>query len=260
MQEKLGRATMQQIADAGGVSRMTVSLALRNHPQISPETRDRIQEIARHMGYRPDPEVSKLMSHLRRLRPARDPSVLGLITTAEEPGPWRSNRHFARFYEGAVHRAEELGYHLEEFWLKQPGLTSQRLTRILETRSIEGLLIGPLYRPSAHLSIDFSRFAAAEPGHNVWRPRIHRADHHQFHGMLMAVRQLERLGYRRIGLALLQGFDRRTIHNWEGAYLYCAQKLGKTDRIPPLATKTLDKTAFGRWFRQHRPEAVIASH
>jgi hypothetical protein len=36
--------TMQKIADEAGVSRMAVSLALRNSPKISAETRERIQE------------------------------------------------------------------------------------------------------------------------------------------------------------------------------------------------------------------------
>lgn len=254
------RPSLQHIADAARVSRMTVSLALRNHPRISPATRERIQRIARDLGYRPDPEIAKLMAHLRRSRPTSNRATIALLTTAGRPEPWRFNRHFARFYEGAMRRADELGYKLEEFWLKQPGLSSDRMAKILHTRSIEGLLVGPLARPSAHLSLDLSHFAAAEYGQNVWRPRLHRADHNQFQGMLLAMRKLQRLGYRRIGLAVLEGYDRRVWHTWEGAYLFCQQRADRQDRLPTFVAKNLDRPGFERWFDKHQPDVVIGSH
>lgn len=43
--------TMQQIADACGVSRGTVDRALHNKPGIRPEVADRVREKARDMGY-----------------------------------------------------------------------------------------------------------------------------------------------------------------------------------------------------------------
>jgi len=251
---------MQQIADAAGVSRMTVSLALRNHPRISPETRERIQQVAERLGYRPDPHVSKLMAYLRRAKPAKQSAVLGLITDAEKPEPWRLNRHYNKFYRGACQRATQFGYQLEEFWLKEPGMTSRRLTRILETRSIEGLVIGPISRSLGHLSIDFRRFAVAKYGQDVWRPLLHRADHNQFQGMLLATRQLKRFGYRRLGLAILEGYDRRVMHSWEGAFFFAQQTIQRNGRIPPFVAPTLDRDGFGKWFRQHRPDAVISSH
>src|ERR1051325_9261392 len=80
MAEKSSNPTMQRIADAAGVSRMTVSLALRNHPRISAATRERIRQVAERLGYHPDPEVSKLMAYLRRAKPAKHARVLGLFT------------------------------------------------------------------------------------------------------------------------------------------------------------------------------------
>lgn len=47
-------ASISDIAKALGVSPSTVSRALRDHPDISPETRDRIKEFARQVNYRPN--------------------------------------------------------------------------------------------------------------------------------------------------------------------------------------------------------------
>ncbi|PYS32306.1 MAG: LacI family transcriptional regulator, partial [Acidobacteria bacterium] len=46
--------TLADIARELGVSKMTVSRAINNHPEISPETRARILEAAQRMNYRPN--------------------------------------------------------------------------------------------------------------------------------------------------------------------------------------------------------------
>lgn len=46
-----GRVTLQQIATALGVSTATVSLALRSSPLVAEATRDKVQALARSLGY-----------------------------------------------------------------------------------------------------------------------------------------------------------------------------------------------------------------
>lgn len=48
------RITMEDIAKEAGISKMSVSLALRNDPSISQETRERIKKISKKMGYIPN--------------------------------------------------------------------------------------------------------------------------------------------------------------------------------------------------------------
>jgi LacI family transcriptional regulator len=47
------RATIEDVARSAGVSRQTVSRAMNGMAEISPDTRDRVLEAARQMGYRP---------------------------------------------------------------------------------------------------------------------------------------------------------------------------------------------------------------
>ena len=62
----MNRVTLGEIAKAAGVSRATASRALQNNPLIAAATRQRVQNIAEKLGYRPDPEASRLLPYLKR--------------------------------------------------------------------------------------------------------------------------------------------------------------------------------------------------
>ena len=57
-----GKTTSFDIAHRAGVSQATVSRALRNSPLVNPETRERVQRIAREMNYRVDRSAAGLRS------------------------------------------------------------------------------------------------------------------------------------------------------------------------------------------------------
>ncbi|NNJ64831.1 MAG: LacI family DNA-binding transcriptional regulator [Xanthomonadales bacterium] len=57
-----GKTTSFDIAHRAGVSQSTVSRALRDSPLVNPETRQRIQRIAREMNYRVDQRAAGLRS------------------------------------------------------------------------------------------------------------------------------------------------------------------------------------------------------
>src|SRR6476661_5276370 len=66
--EAASRPSLRHVARLAGVSAMTVSRALGNRPRVSAETRAAVRRIAAEIGYRPDPDVAKLMHHLRTRR------------------------------------------------------------------------------------------------------------------------------------------------------------------------------------------------
>jgi DNA-binding LacI/PurR family transcriptional regulator len=61
-----GKTTSFDIAHRAGVSQATVSRALRNSPLVNPETRERVQRIAREMNYRVDRSAAGLRSQQSR--------------------------------------------------------------------------------------------------------------------------------------------------------------------------------------------------
>lgn len=62
MRELLDRISIKDVAKAAGTSVSTVSRALNDHPDVSPETRQRILDTATRMGYERNPFAQGLIS------------------------------------------------------------------------------------------------------------------------------------------------------------------------------------------------------
>jgi LacI family transcriptional regulator len=61
------RATIKDVAERAGVSIATVSRALNDKSDVSGETRERVREVARAVGYTPDPAARSLAGQKTRL-------------------------------------------------------------------------------------------------------------------------------------------------------------------------------------------------
>src|SRR2546425_235991 len=88
--------TLADIARELGVSKMTVSRAINNHPEISPETRARILEAAQRMNYRPNQFARALTTNRSYL--------LGVVV------PDLMHSYFAEICRGIETVAKPLGY------------------------------------------------------------------------------------------------------------------------------------------------------
>lgn len=250
--------TMQMIADEAGVSRMAVSLALRNSPKISPATRERIHEIAERLGYRPNPLVSALMTQLRDIRRVPRPTTIAFVTAFPTPDGWRRPGPFAEFYEGARTRGEALGYTLEEWWAANPAMSTQRFSEILYNRNIHGLLVAPLPAGGSKLTLDWPRFASATIAFSLADPVLHRASNDQYQSIGLALQELTKLGYRRIGLALTDEQDVRVQRKWSAGYLVYQQQIPAKQRVPMLLADVGFPQAFTDWVQEHEPDAILS--
>lgn len=199
---------------------MTVSRALRGERHVEGELRARILAVAQEMGYRPDPEIAKLMSHMRQSRRNVSPQTVALIWADKEPGTAALSPWSQQLKLGAAQRAEQLGYKLDELHLKEKGMTARRLSQILEARGIPGFLLSPLLsRSRGHVSMQWERFASVAIGLGYARPELHRVHHHHYLGMMTAMRQLKKLGYKRIGFFGPSTVNERMFGAWSASFL-----------------------------------------
>lgn len=257
------RINLREIAEQCGVTRMAVSLALRNKPGVSEDTRKHVHTVAQKLGYTPDPEVAKLMSHIRVNAPAEAKACLALLTSGATAQEWMRSVTEQKYVEGSHARAREYGYRVENFWLNEPGLSPARLSSILWNRGIEGIIIAPLQEAlSGHqqrsVQLDFQLFAVVEISETVESPDLDRAIHDQYTAMSKCLDELTTLGYQSIGLVLEEALDVRVNGKWTAAYLRHGQQNGSRNHPPPLILPKLDQKAFSRWYDRHHPEAIVS--
>lgn len=254
---KLVKMSMQVVAEKAGVSSMTVSRALRNHPSLPESTRRRIQKIAAEMGYRPNPMVSTLMAQLRGVRPQGGVATICFVTAYPDPAHWKDLSLNVHAFKGAQMRADELGYDMEHFCLTEPGMTDQRANKILRARGVAGLIIAPLPVPPPQIDLTWDWFACAAIGYSMKAPVLHRAVNDQLATVSTAYRSLGELGYRRIGLAIRASDDERVNRRWVAGFSAEQFYAPASERVPIMMTNDWRKGTFSKWFHKHRPDAVL---
>jgi DNA-binding LacI/PurR family transcriptional regulator len=249
--------TLAEIAKRAGVSVMTVSRALRKQSNISPGTQKKIQDIADQLGYRPNPLVSALMTYRRAAKPVQSHVSLGFITNFPTRDGWKVSRLYQNFFDGVAEAADRHGYGVETFWLREPGMTPERLTQILLTRSIHGLLIAPLPVAHGELDLQWEAFSAVTFGYSLTRPLLHRAVNHQFRSMRLAMRELRKLGYKRLGLALPTSLNERVDRQWVASFLVEQLQFEQSVPLFVIDDAQWNYDTFRKWFNAHKPDAVI---
>ncbi|MBT7865613.1 MAG: LacI family DNA-binding transcriptional regulator, partial [Opitutales bacterium] len=95
------RYTQKDIATRAKLSVATVSMALKNHPSLPEKTILRVKQIAKELGYKPDPVLSALVAHRNRKRVRSNFSVIGLVSNWSQPEDWAQLQSAQEVIEGA---------------------------------------------------------------------------------------------------------------------------------------------------------------
>jgi len=251
------RPTLRVIARAGKVSVGTVSLALRDNPLIARETRARIKALAAKMGYRPDPRVAKLMSYLQQHKRRNTGETLAYVTAFAQAEVWMESVTWSNYFAGAQAKAAELGYRVEHFWLRAPGVTERSFSRVMHSRGIQGLLIPPVPHSHSRMAIDWSRFSTVAFGYSLHEPRVNRVVHNHFYTITTALTVLRSRGYERIGLAISPYHDDRVANLWSAGFLTFKTVVDPKHTVP-LYRGPIEAKPLLQWFRQHRPDAILS--
>ncbi|MEZ5277539.1 MAG: LacI family DNA-binding transcriptional regulator [Opitutaceae bacterium] len=256
------RVSLKDVAQAAGVHPTTVSMALRNHPRIPEKTRERLKKLAEKMGYTRDPALVALVEYRNSLYRSKSPPVIAFLTDWKPADGWRSNPTKNMFWTGAHDRAHRLGYKLEHFSLGEAGMTAARMSKILLTRNIKGLILANFLVHTESIELPWDHLCAVKIDYEPLAPRLASITNNQLQITRLAMQRIRALGYRRIGLCLPDSWEQMLDDVWAIAYLWEQQKHEPEDRIPELryagAEDIRSKSrAFKQWFDQYKPDAVL---
>lgn len=251
--------TMEEIAKRAKVSRAAVSLVLRDPTRGSPELVAKISSAMRDLGYTRDPLHDALLA-LRTANATQEKhTTIALLTDYARDKGARDFTSHRQMFAGAMKRARELGYNMEEFSLGAGGMNAHRLRNILLARSIHALIAAPTTDCSRRLDFDLEPFSCVGLGTSVGWPRIERVSNDHFQSMTLAMQECRRLGYRRIGFIVSRAVSERLGNRWLAAYLLAQNAMPAVQRLAPLMPETAGSIApeLPRWLRKERPGVLI---
>lgn len=251
--------TLRQVAAAAGVHHTTLSRALRGHPEVSAARAAELRELARKMGYVPDPMLRALAAYRTGRRPVAFHSVIAYINPTPDRADARRYQAYRNFFDAGERRARELGFRLELIPVPDGAREAARITTMLKARNITGAVVGPTSAGRESLDmIDWSALSAVKIGHSVRHPQLHVVAAERSGAMGMIMDELLARGYRRPALMLESRADQNMGMQWSATFMRHQLRLARKDRIPPHLPEGHVNEGMVAWIEKHRPDAVIA--
>lgn len=253
--------TMRDIASDLGISTATVSRGLRNDSRITEAVRLKIVKTAARLGYRRDPKLSQLMSHVRSTKARSFQGALAWITDHDLNVPEERKPHDL-YWEHAERRAAELGYLLKCFPCCRPS-DCVRIERQLHAQGIQGIVIqqfkAPFHLPDWQMK--WRRYAIVRNGSCQIPFSLDSVDADDIANCVSVFENLTRLGYQRIGICTTEAIERTTNFSLSTAQRrFCLLNPDTVDipscLLPDLGSDSAKKVA--RWLKQHRVDGVIS--
>lgn len=248
--------SLRAIAERSGVHQSTVSRVLKQDARISDATATKVRKAAKELGYVPDPQLGKLMAHMRAMREKRFESVVGFLLPKK-----RYPDMFAReLLHGAEDRAKELGYVVDPFAVDLTPESVRTLNRVVKARGIEGMLLLPRVNNAPPPALDLERLAVVSVTSYTEPFAVHEVLPDHVHNMELVRQALERQGAKRPGLISWPDLDRRQRHAGPRMMYQYAFETLRCAPLPAMVWQGGDaeiETSFLRWYRKYKPDALV---
>lgn len=249
--------TLGDIALKTGFSRMTISRALSNSSKVKKETAAKIQKAAKDMGYMPDARIAIVMAHIRGSK-KKEPLPIAWLNTDKNRNAWHEYQWLKPFFAGATERCNELGYRLEEFWLHEPKTTAGRLSTVLYSRGIQGVVVTPASPSLLHLRLNWKHFSSVTFSKTLLVPNLHQVTPHHYYNMTLALKMMRRVGFRRIGLFMQAEAERRSMHMYLAAFRNFQADIPLNEHVSELIHRSPDSyNSLKSWLSKERPDAIV---
>ena len=244
-----GRVTLRTIAELTGLSLSTVSLSLRGGTTLKQETRDKVAEAAKALGYVPDRAGV-------RLRTGKT-NVIALVLDGAE-----DSIDFARqMIQGIGAAIKDTRYHLTVIPEFERNHSAETIRYILDNRSADGVIIthtGPRdARVQMMVDADFPFVSHGRTAFYAPHP------YHDFHAEDFAAMAVERLAAKGCGSVMLVIGDDSTTnyHNIVTAFHKAVTRSEVAGEVLESTRGTtpaeMRKIGLDLASRQDRPEGII---
>ncbi len=258
------RVCLKDIAESLGVSKMSVSLALKDSPRVSKAMRLKICSVAKSMGYETTPLISNVMANMRSKKPEPFLESIVLINANKLKNIEEKFPIFSKYIDGVEAEANRMGYSVYRAWLYDKNLDSKRLLSVLKARNIRGgIIIGQMsdnILPKAFDNV-WKNLQFVSAGLKIQNKQIDFVSADKFLIAQYVTRKIISKGFKRPCLVLHKSIDNLVEGRFTGGFLSAQLDLPEADRIPPfLAVEEVKKTPkmFLDFINKHKPDVIFS--
>jgi DNA-binding LacI/PurR family transcriptional regulator len=188
--EKSDVVTLQHIGDKLGLSRTTISLALRDHTRISTETKKKVAAMAKRLGYEPD-QIARTLATGRS-------NLIGVVV------PNTADHVYAEVFRGIEDAAQKASYNvLLSNGSYNSDHTARRVQEMMKLKVAGVIAAPPFDSPSKPLSsywkeMKRSGFPVVMLNRELIPPVFHQVTLDNKGGIRLAMEALKSLGHKRV--------------------------------------------------------------
>lgn len=225
-----GRVTLSDVARLAGVSTITVSRTIRRPQLVTPETRERVEEAIRQLGYIPNLLAGGLASNESRVIAAIVPTL--------------ANSIFAEKLQGIFDVAAENNYQLvlgsSNYDLQQ----EESLIRVFLSHLVAGMIItGASHSPEALALLEKSNIPYVETWSLLGEPSVGSVGFSNYEAAFEIVRHLYERGYRRLGFVSAHIENNDRAQERRRGFLEALEAFGLERRDDVIITNTFSLKA-----------------
>jgi LacI family transcriptional regulator len=114
--------------------------------------------------------------------------------------------------------------------------------------------------PGRRLPFDIRPFAAASLGVPLAEPPLHYVANDQYMRAIVGARELLALGYRRLGLIVVDTFDSAMAHRCSAGFWAVQHYIAGIEPVPICRVEAGNLAPIRGWLKRHRPDAILGTH
>lgn len=225
-----GRVTLSDVARVANVSTITVSRTIRSPNLVRTQTRERVEEAIKQLGYIPNMLAGGLASNESRV-------VAAIVPTL-------ANSIFAEKLQGIFDVLAEKGYQLVLGSSNYDPVQEESLIRVFLSHRVAGIIItGASHSPGANEMLEKSRIPVVETWSLLGHPSVGSVGFSNYAAAFGVVRHLYERGYRRLGFVSAPTENNDRAQERRRGFISAIQEFGLERREDVILTNTFSLQA-----------------
>jgi len=254
---------MKDVARAANVHISTVSLAFSGSNRIANDTKHRIFEIARSLGYEPDPSMKVLASYRRNGCSNYYKPQIAILFDLHDQEIFNASDYLPSIRDTAIQYLEDQGFGCICLTKGVDFNGHDELQDHLTRNNVKGILIAGTFFEETQYELEWSRYSLVKIHDCPTNLSIDTLMPDHLYSVKRAITRLLELGFKRPAIAVNTLDEAHTNCSLATGYSHSQYRIQSRNRIPPFLFSweqcdLLQKRILD-WMSYYRPDVMLST-